>query len=70
MYGSLEDGEVKNAIKIPLALSILAHGIPGAEVTGLNEFPKDVIPPLYIHYLFDLMVTIGMLMLVISFFIQ
>ena len=39
MYGSLEDGEVKNAIKIPLALSILAHGIPGAEVTGLNEFP-------------------------------
>ena len=66
MYGSLEDGEVKNAIKIPLALSILAHGIPGAEVTGLNEFPKDEIPPLYIHYLFDLMVTIGMLMLVIS----
>ena len=66
MYGTLEDGEVKNAIKIPLALSILAHGVPGAEVTGLNEFPQDEIPPLYIHYLFDLMVTIGTLLILIS----
>lgn len=66
MYGSLEDGEVKNAIKIPLALSILAHGVPDAEVTGLNEFPQDEIPPLYIHYLFDMMVTIGVLMIIVS----
>ena len=27
---------------------------------GLDQFPEDEIPPLYIHYLFDLMVTIGM----------
>lgn len=66
VYGTLDNGEVKNAIKIPLALSILAHGVPGAKVTGLNEFPKDETPPLYIHYLFDLMVTIGIFMIIIS----
>ena len=26
---------------------------------GLNDFPKDEIPPLFIHYLFDGMVGIG-----------
>jgi cytochrome d ubiquinol oxidase subunit I len=59
MYGILDDGEVKYAIKIPYALSILAHSNPFTEVQGLNEFPEDETPPLYIHYLFDLMVTIG-----------
>lgn len=62
LYGVLDNGEVKYALKIPTALSILAHGVPNAEVTGLNEFPKDEVPPLYIHYLFDSMVTIGMWM--------
>lgn len=60
MFGVLDDGEVKYAIKIPYALSILAHSDPFAEVQGLEEFPEDEIPPLYIHYLFDLMVSIGM----------
>ncbi|WP_066065525.1 cytochrome ubiquinol oxidase subunit I [Neobacillus soli] len=60
LYGVLDNGEVKYALKIPSALSVLAHGVPNAEVTGLNEFPKDEVPPLYIHYLFDSMVTIGM----------
>lgn len=59
MYGILDDGEVKYAIKIPYALSVLAHGNPFAEVKGLDQFPEDEVPPLYIHYLFDLMVTIG-----------
>lgn len=67
MFGTLdENNDVKNAIKIPYALSILAHNHPGAEVKGLNEFPKDEIPPLYIHYLFDLMVTIGVLLTIVS----
>ncbi|EID43725.1 cytochrome ubiquinol oxidase subunit I [Parageobacillus thermoglucosidasius] len=67
MFGTLdENNDVKNAIKIPYALSILAHNYPGAEVKGLNEFPKDEIPPLYIHYLFDLMVTIGVLLTIVS----
>ena len=60
LFGVLDGEEPKYAIKIPYALSILAHGTPGAEVIGLNEFPEDERPPLWIHYLFDLMVTIGM----------
>ncbi len=66
MYGVLDDGEVKYAIKIPNALSILAHGVTSAEVIGLDQFPEDEIPPLYIHYLFDIMVTIGMWMVFLS----
>lgn len=60
LYGVLDDGEVKYAIKVPYALSILAHSNPKAEVIGLDQFEDDEIPPLYIHYLFDSMVTIGM----------
>ncbi|GAM15644.1 cytochrome ubiquinol oxidase subunit I [Mesobacillus selenatarsenatis] len=66
LYGVLDDGEVKYALEIPYALSILAHSNPNAEVIGLNEFPEDEIPPLYIHYLFDGMVTIGMWMTALS----
>lgn len=66
LFGYLDDGEVKNAIKIPYGLSILTHGNPTAEVLGLEEFPPDERPPLYIHYLFDLMVTIGVFMLLLS----
>ena len=67
LYGVLENGEVKYAITIPYALSILAHLKPNAEVIGLDQFPNDEEPPLYIHYLFDIMVTIGMLMILIAF---
>ncbi|MBS4191906.1 cytochrome ubiquinol oxidase subunit I [Bacillus sp. FJAT-49705] len=66
LLGVLEDEEVKYAIKIPFALSMLAHNDPTAEVIGLDQFPKDEIPPLYIHYLFDLMVFIGMWLVAIS----
>jgi len=66
MYGILADGEVKYAIKIPYALSFLAHGSFIQEVAGLDQFPEDEVPPLYIHYLFDLMVTIGVWMTVLS----
>lgn len=68
MYGILEDGEVKYDIKIPFALSILAYSDPNAEVIGLDQFDEEEIPPLYIHYLFDTMVTIGMLLLGLSAF--
>lgn len=67
MYGVLDDGEVKYAIKLPFALSVLAHSDPTAEVLGLDQFPEDEIPPLYIHYLFDIMVTIGVWMVILSF---
>src|SRR5699024_7951014 len=64
--GKLEDDEVKYALKIPYALSILAGNSPNTEVIGLDQFPEDETPPLYIHYLFDMMVTIGMWMIFLS----
>src|SRR5699024_12399970 len=60
MFGKLEDDEVKYALKIPYALSILAGNSPNTEVIGLDQFPEDETPHLYIHYLFDMMVTIVM----------
>lgn len=61
-----QENNIHYALHIPYALSILAHGFPNSEVIGLNETPKDLQPPLWIHYMFDLMVAIGMLMLVIG----
>ncbi|GAE92929.1 cytochrome d ubiquinol oxidase subunit I [Gracilibacillus boraciitolerans JCM 21714] len=69
LFGILENGEeVKYALKIPYALSILAHGDPNAEVIGLDQFPEDETPPLYIHYLFMTMVLIGMFATLLSVF--
>ncbi|MGM7680642.1 cytochrome ubiquinol oxidase subunit I [Cytobacillus sp. Hm23] len=66
LYGVLNDEEVKYSLNIPFALSILAFGFPSAEVIGLDQIPEDEIPPLYIHYLFDLMITIGILLTILS----
>ncbi|MGM8214555.1 cytochrome ubiquinol oxidase subunit I [Bacillaceae bacterium W0354] len=67
LYGWLDDeGEVRGALKIPYALSILSHNNPKAEVIGLEEFPEDERPPLFVHYFFDLMVTIGVLLPLIA----
>lgn len=59
-----ERREIKYGLSIPYALSILAHGSPFAEVSGLNETPKDLQPPLWIHYMFDLMVSTGILLFI------
>ncbi|WP_096190125.1 cytochrome ubiquinol oxidase subunit I [Evansella halocellulosilytica] len=61
-----DDGEIKYALKIPYALSILAGGSADTEVIGLNEFPEEELPPLFVHYLFDLMVFIGMYLAAVS----
>ncbi|WP_339253824.1 cytochrome ubiquinol oxidase subunit I [Sporosarcina sp. FSL W8-0480] len=66
LLGVLSDGEVKYALEIPFGLSMLAHNNPKAEVIGLDQFPEDEIPPLYIHYLFNIMVFIGMWMTILS----
>lgn len=66
LFGVLDGEDIKYAIKIPYALSVLAHNNPFAEVTGLDQFPKDEQPPLYIHYLFDVMVMIGTLLIVVA----
>ncbi|MBO9594279.1 MAG: cytochrome ubiquinol oxidase subunit I [Niabella sp.] len=60
---------VHYALKIPGALSFLAHGNFKTSVTGLDAFPKDVHPPVAItHYAFQVMVGLGMLMLLIAVF--
>jgi cytochrome d ubiquinol oxidase subunit I len=61
-----EDHQIKFGLKIPFALSILAHDLPGSNVQGLNDFPADEIPPLYVHYLFDGMVSIGVFLIIVS----
>ncbi|WP_411955220.1 cytochrome ubiquinol oxidase subunit I [Alkalibacillus sp. S2W] len=67
LYGVLGEGnEPEYAIEIPYALSILAHNDPFAEVEGLNETPTDEQPPLFVHYFFDTMITIGMFMIGLS----
>jgi cytochrome bd ubiquinol oxidase subunit I len=53
-------------------LSLLATHDPNGTVIGLNDFPKDEWPPLYVHYLFDSMVGIGFYLLAVPilFFIM
>ncbi|UNK17814.1 cytochrome ubiquinol oxidase subunit I [Paenibacillus sp. N3/727] len=67
IYGGVldENRDIKYALKIPYALSILAGNRPDTEVIGLNEFPEDEQPPLMIHYFFDLKVTNGVLLVAI-----
>lgn len=57
--------KVDYAIHIPGALSFLAHGDFDAEVTGLDKINKDERPPvLIVHYAFQIMVLMGVLMAV------
>jgi cytochrome d ubiquinol oxidase subunit I len=58
--------EVRYGIQIPLALSILAKGSTNGEVKGLNDIPRHLWPPLFVHYLFDMMVAIGFYLIFIS----
>jgi len=64
-----QNDTVRYALKIPGALSFLAHGNFNTPVTGLEAFPKNVRPPVAItHYAFQVMVGLGMLMLLIAVF--
>ncbi|RKD16322.1 cytochrome BD ubiquinol oxidase subunit I [Pelobium manganitolerans] len=58
---------VKYALKIPGALSFMAHSDFNAEVTGLDQIPKENQPPIAItHYAFQIMVGIGVLLMLLS----
>ncbi|GGM24106.1 cytochrome ubiquinol oxidase subunit I [Paraliobacillus quinghaiensis] len=68
LFGWLnDDNEVVGEIRLPGFLSFLAHGSFNAEVIGLEETPEGERPPLWIHYMFDLMVSIGFFLVGISF---
>ncbi|HEY0056973.1 MAG TPA: cytochrome ubiquinol oxidase subunit I [Pedobacter sp.] len=59
--------KVDYAIKVPSALSFLAHGDFDSEVTGLDKIPEADQPPVAItHYAFQIMVGLGSIMMVIS----
>lgn len=58
---------VDYAIRIPGALSFLAHGNFNAEVTGLDQIPEENHPPVAVtHYAFQVMVGLGTIMMLIS----
>jgi cytochrome bd ubiquinol oxidase subunit I len=61
-----DEQEVKWGIEIPWALSFLAGNSFDTEVIGLNDFPKEYWPPLFVHTLFNAMVGIGSLLILLS----
>ena len=69
IYGgwpSVGQEKIIGGIQLPGALSWLATGRFQGLVRGLHEFPRSTWPPLYIHYTFDAMITIGSLLLALA----
>jgi cytochrome d ubiquinol oxidase subunit I len=58
---------VIGGIEIPGLLSFLATNRFDGVVRGLNDFPEENWPPLFIHTLFNVMVGIGTLLIMLSF---
>jgi cytochrome d ubiquinol oxidase subunit I len=61
-----ETQEIKYAIEIPWALSFLAGNSFETVVVGLNDFPEEYWPPLFVHTLFNGMVLIGSFLIFLS----
>lgn len=62
-----EEATLKYSIKVPGALSFLAHGSVDAPVIGLNDFPREDWPPVAItHYAFQIMIALGVLLLLLA----
>ncbi|PZM84399.1 MAG: cytochrome ubiquinol oxidase subunit I [Candidatus Melainabacteria bacterium] len=68
--GGLPDVEKRKtpfSIELPKMLSVLAFHELDAEVKGLNDFPRDVWPPvLLVHLNFQIMVACGVIMGLVS----
>ena len=59
--------ELRYAIEVPYALSILAFADPHAEVKGLDSVPQDQRPPTVVcHMAFQIMVGVGTLLAAVS----
>jgi len=58
---------IVNAVSVPGLLSFLAFGSSKSVVKGLDFFNPVLWPPLWIHYMFDLMVCIGIAITVVPF---
>lgn len=57
--------EITYKIELPKLLSFISFGSFGAEVRGLNSFPEEHRPPVFIHYLFQVMVGTGVYAIVL-----
>lgn len=57
----VEKGRLENPIVVPGILSFLAYGTFGAEVKGLNDFPRDQWPDNIelLYYMYRIMVGLG-----------
>lgn len=62
-----ETESVKYGIEIPWVLSFLSGNSFDTKVIGLNDFPENLWPPLFIHTLFNTMFIIGSLLIVLAF---
>lgn len=68
LIGGVSDGKggvTGPYFEIPSALSLLACNSPGCSVEGLNETPKNLQPPLYIHTFFDIKMTMITILVVV-----
>ncbi|MEO6210121.1 MAG: cytochrome ubiquinol oxidase subunit I [Gemmatimonadaceae bacterium] len=62
-----DEGRTNYSIEIPNGLSFLATHDFNAEIKGLNDFPRDVWPPVAIvHIAFQVMVALGSFMALVS----
>jgi cytochrome bd ubiquinol oxidase subunit I len=69
MIGGLpdEEGNVRYALHIPNALSLMIGRSPETVVVGLNDFPRDERPPVAItHIAFQIMVASGFAMIFVA----
>jgi cytochrome d ubiquinol oxidase subunit I len=63
-----ESATTPYAIEIPYGLSLLAFHDPKATVKGLEDFPRDLWPPVAIvHIAFQVMVAAGTVMMLVAF---
>ncbi len=72
VYGgwpSIVQDKIVGGIQVPGVLSWLATGKFQGLVKGLYDFPRDTWPPLYIHWIFDTMITLGSLLIAIAIFV-
>ena len=67
-FGVLDEDkqEVSGAVKIPGLLSFLADNNVNTKVKGLNDFKASELPPMIVHYYFDLMVAMGVFCFIVS----
>lgn len=62
-----ENMQVKYAVKIPKVLSFLVSNNFNSEVKGLEDFPRDLWPPVTIvHFAFQIMIFFGIVMMLIG----